>query len=89
MLLWKQTISGDNTIYMGGFAQFGLNRFKRGQKRFSQIQLSLDTDKVKSCNFVCSSITARRGFTKVICRDCDHCKCPKMHINHDTYYTKI
>ena len=29
-------------IYMGGFAQFGLNQFKRGQKRFSQHQLSLE-----------------------------------------------
>ena len=69
-------------LHMGGFAQFGLNLFKRGQKRFNQLQLSLDTDKLKSCNFVCSSITARLGFAKVICRDCDHCKCPKMHLKH-------
>ena len=50
---------------MGGFAQFGLNRFKQGQKCLSQLQLSLDTDKLKSCNFVCSSITAWRVFQKL------------------------
>ena len=66
-----------HVVYMGGFAQFGLN-----QKCCSQLQLSLDTDKLKSCNFVCSSITAMQGFAKVICRDCDHCKCPKMHLKH-------
>ena len=33
--------------YMGEFAQFGLNRFKQGQKHFSQLQLSLDTDKMQ------------------------------------------
>ena len=49
--------------HMGGFAQFGLNRFKLGQK--------LDNEKLKSCSFVCSSTTARRGFDKVVCRDCD------------------
>ena len=38
--------------HMGGFAQFGLNQFKRGKKRFSQRQISLDTDKLKKCNFV-------------------------------------
>ena len=41
-------------IYIGGFAQFGLNRLSRGKKCCSQLQLSLDTDKLKSCNFVCS-----------------------------------
>ena len=41
---------------MGGFGQFRLNRFKQGQKHFSQFQLSLDTDKLKSCNLVCSSL---------------------------------
>ena len=76
------TVQSGSSLYMGAFAQFGLNQFKRGQKRFSQLQLSLDTDELKSCNFVCSSITARRGFAKVICRDCDHCKCPKMHLKH-------
>ena len=44
---------------MEGFAQFGLNWFKRSQKCFSQFQISLDADKLNSCNFVCSSITAR------------------------------
>ena len=34
--------------YMGGFAQFGLNQFKQGQKCFSQLKLPLDTDKLKS-----------------------------------------
>ena len=53
-------------MHMGGFAQFGLNRFKQGQKCFSQLQLCLDIDKLKSYNFVCSEITARRGFAKVI-----------------------
>ena len=67
---------------MGGFAQFGLNQFKRGKKRFSQLQLSLDTDQLKGCNFVSSSITATRGFAKVICRECDNFKCPKMHLKH-------
>ena len=70
------------SYYMGWFAQFGLNQFKRGQNCFSQLQLYLDTDKLKSCNCVCSSITARRGFAKVVCRDCDHCKYPKMHLKH-------
>ena len=65
---------------MGGFAQFGLNRFKRGTKCCSQLQLYLDTDKLKSCNLVCSLITARWGFAKGICRHCDHCKYPKMHL---------
>ena len=73
---------GDQHVYMGELAQFGLNGFKRGQKRFSQLQLSLDTDTLNNCNFVCSSITARRRFAKLICRDCDHCKCPKLHLKH-------
>ena len=71
----------DADAYMGGFAQFGLNRLKQGQKCFSQLQLSLDNDKLKSYNLVCSSITARQSFAKVIFRDCDHCKCPKIHVN--------
>ena len=84
------TMNPSLTRHMGGFAQFGLNWFKRGQKRLRQLQLSLDTEKLKSCNFVCSSITARRGFAKVICRDCDHCKCPKILFwntfsNHSPY----
>ena len=52
----------EQPVHMGGFAQFGLNRFKQGQKCCSQLQLSLDTDKLKSFNCVCSSITARQGF---------------------------
>ena len=67
---------------MGGFAQFGLIPFEQGQKYFTQLQLSLDTDKLNNSYFVCNSITARRGFAKVICKDCDHCKCPKMHLKH-------
>ena len=35
-------------LYMGGFAQLGLNRFKRGKKCCSQLQLWLDNDKLKS-----------------------------------------
>ena len=69
-------------IYMGGFAQFGLNGFQQVQQIFSQLQLSLDTDKLKSWNFMCSSITARRGFAEIICRDYDHCKCPKVYLKH-------
>ena len=75
-------------IYMGGVAQFGINQYKQGQKRSSQLQLSLNTDQVKICNFVCSSITAMRGFAKVICRDCDHRE-PKGTSNIDAYYTTI
>ena len=71
-----------NRAHMGEFAQFGLNRFKRGQKRFSQLQITLYTNKLKSCIFVCTSIPARRGFAKVICRDCGHCKCPKINFKH-------
>ena len=68
---------------MGGFAQIGLNPFTRVQKPFDQLQLSLENDKLKSCNFMCSSITARRGIAQVICRDCDHCKCPKMQLKNE------
>ena len=60
-------LSSQSTHYMRGFAKFGLNWFKRCQKRFSQLQLSLDADMLKSCNFVFSSITtARRRFAKDI-----------------------
>ena len=34
--------------YVYGKICFGLNRLKRGQKSFSQLQLSPDTDKLKS-----------------------------------------
>ena len=37
------------TEHIGQFAQFGLNKFKRGQKCFSQLQLYLDTDKLQFC----------------------------------------
>ena len=69
-------------VNIGGFAQFGLNRFKHGQNTFSQIQLFEDSDELKSCEFVCSLITARQGFAKLIFRDCDHCTCPNMHLEH-------
>ena len=82
-LIWEEKIfegfysseniyKGSLWYHMEGFAQFGLNRFKQGQKCFSQLQLSLDAGKLGSCHFVCNSITARRGFAKVICRACDH-----------------
>ena len=41
-------IFGVVTLYMGQFAQFGLNGFKRGQTHFSQLHISLDPDKLKS-----------------------------------------
>ena len=42
---------------MGQFAQFALNGFKRGQTHFSQLHISLDPDRLESCNFLCSLIT--------------------------------
>ena len=42
-----QKASEKNPEHMGGFAQFGLNQFKLGQKCFSRLQLSLDTDKLQ------------------------------------------
>ena len=52
---------------MGQFGQFGLNGFKRGQTRFSQLHKSLDPDELES-----SLITAMRGLAKVTCMGCDH-----------------
>ena len=57
-------------IYMGQFAQFGLNGFKRAQTHFSQLHISLDPDKLESC--LCSLITVMRRFAKVTCMGCDH-----------------
>ena len=59
-------------MYMGQFTQFGLNGFKRGQTHFSQLHISLDTDKLERCTCVCSLITVTRGFTKVTCMGRDH-----------------
>ena len=58
-------------MYMGQFAQFGLNVFQRGQTHFSQLHISLDTDKLESYNFVCSLTTRMCGFPKVRCIGCD------------------
>ena len=74
---------------MRGFAQFGLNRFERGQKSFNQLQLSLDTDRIKSFNCVCSSITARRGYAKLYIGAVITVSVPKCTSNIDAYYTKI
>ena len=52
-------------LYIRQFGQFGLNGFRQGQIRFSQLHISLDPDKLESCNFVCSLITAMHGFAKV------------------------
>ena len=71
-----------SAVYMGGVAQFGLNVFKWGQTHFCQLHLSLDPDKLEICHFVCRSITAVWGFSKVTYMDCDHCKCPKIHLKH-------
>ena len=43
-------INVESCTYMGGFAQFGFNQFKRGRKVFSQLQLSEDTDTAKELN---------------------------------------
>ena len=59
-------------LYMGQFGQFELNGFKQGQTHFSQPHISLDPDDLESCNFLCSLITAMRGFAKVTCICCDH-----------------
>ena len=72
---------------MGRFAQFGLNGFKWGQKRFNQLQLSLDTDSLKSCNFVCSSITA--SVLKLYVGTVITVSVPNSTSNIDAYYTKI
>ena len=53
------------SLHMGQFAQFGLNGFKRGQKHYSQLHISLDPDKLESL------ITVMRGFAKVTCMGCD------------------
>ena len=66
---------------MGQFSQFGLNGFKQGQTQFSQLHISLDPDKLESCNFLCSFNTVMHRFAKVTCRNFDHCKCPKIHLN--------
>ena len=63
-------ISKNADVYMGQFAQFGLNEFKRGQTHFSQLHISLDPDKLESC--LCSLITVMHGFAKVTCMGCDH-----------------
>ena len=39
-------------------------------------------DELESWTFVCSSITAKRGFAKVTGMGCDHWKCPKIHLKH-------
>ena len=67
---------------MGLFGQFGLNGFKRGQTHFSQLHISLDPDELESCNFMCSLITALRGFATVTFMGCDHYKCPKIDLKH-------
>ena len=58
-------------VYMGQFVQVGLNGFKWGQTHFSQLHISLDPDELESCNFVCSLITAMRGFAKLTYMGCD------------------
>ena len=43
-VIHNSKILNNLNLYMGGFAQFWLNRFKRGQKGLNQLQISLDTD---------------------------------------------
>ena len=56
---------------MGQFAQIGLTVFKGGQTHFSQLNLSLDPDKLEDSNFMCNLITAMRRFSKVTCTGCN------------------
>ena len=47
------------------YGQFGLNGFKQGQTRFSQLHISLDPDELESCDCLCSLIPGMRRFAKV------------------------
>ena len=49
-----KSLATPSSYYMGQFAQLGLNGFKRGQTHFSQLHISLNPDKLESCNFLCA-----------------------------------